>query len=137
MGPIISLKSFCYQIVLFSVFGIQNKMPSTYDIPFLGPFLTYAPPLIRFPPNLQTFLLVLYVYVISDFHEPIYPPKDWMAPQWRNSTSNLSLFSLLYRKRSIPGPPVFLAHGLTSSSAQWVFGPPEKSLGLLLADAGK
>ena len=35
-----------------------------------------------------------------------------------------------------PGPPVFLAHGLTSSSAQWVFGPPEKSLGLLLADAG-
>ena len=35
-----------------------------------------------------------------------------------------------------PGPPVFLAHGLTSSSAQWVFGPPEKSLGLSLADAG-
>lgn len=34
------------------------------------------------------------------------------------------------------GPPVFLAHGLTSSSAQWVFGPPEKSLGYLLADAG-
>ena len=35
------------------------------------------------------------------------------------------------------GPPVFLAHGLTASSAQWVFGPPEKSLGFLLADAGK
>ena len=34
------------------------------------------------------------------------------------------------------GPPVFLAHGLTASSAQWVFGPPEKSLGFLLADAG-
>lgn len=34
------------------------------------------------------------------------------------------------------GPPVFLAHGLTSSSAQWVFGPPEKSLGYMLADAG-
>ena len=33
-------------------------------------------------------------------------------------------------------PPVFLAHGLVSSSSQWVFGPPEKSLGYLLADAG-
>ena len=41
------------------------------------------------------------------------------------------------RKRSTLGPPVFLAHGLTASSAQWVFGPPEKSLGFLLADAGK
>lgn len=33
-------------------------------------------------------------------------------------------------------PPVFLAHGLTSSSSQWVFGPPTKALGYLLADAG-
>ena len=40
-------------------------------------------------------------------------------------------------KKDLPGVPVFLAHGLTSSSAQWVFGPPEKSLGYLLADAGE
>ena len=33
-------------------------------------------------------------------------------------------------------PPVFLAHGVTSSSSQWVFGPPQKALGYLLADAG-
>ena len=33
-------------------------------------------------------------------------------------------------------PPVFLAHGLISSSSQWVFGPPEKSLAYILADAG-
>lgn len=32
---------------------------------------------------------------------------------------------------------VFLAHGLTSSSAQWAFGPPEKSLAYILADAGE
>jgi hypothetical protein len=35
-----------------------------------------------------------------------------------------------------PGPPVLLNHGLTSSSAQWAFGPPEKSLAYILADAG-
>lgn len=36
-----------------------------------------------------------------------------------------------------PGrPPVFLVHGVGSSSATWVYGPPKKSLGYLLADAG-
>jgi len=34
------------------------------------------------------------------------------------------------------GQPVLLAHGLTSSSAQWVFGPPHNSMGYLLADEG-
>ena len=32
--------------------------------------------------------------------------------------------------------PVLLAHGMLSSSAQWIFGPPENSLGFLLADEG-
>ena len=32
--------------------------------------------------------------------------------------------------------PVLLAHGMLASSAQWIFGPPENSLGLLLADEG-
>ena len=36
----------------------------------------------------------------------------------------------------ISRPPIFMAHGLTSSSSQWVFGPPNKSLGFMLADAG-
>ena len=40
-------------------------------------------------------------------------------------------------KRDNSKSPVFLAHGLTASSAQWVFGPPEKSLGYILADAGE
>ena len=33
-------------------------------------------------------------------------------------------------------PAVFIAHGLLGNSGQWVFGPPEKSLGFILADAG-
>merc|ERR1719430_538496 len=33
-------------------------------------------------------------------------------------------------------PVVYLQHGLTSSSSSWTFGPPSKSLGYLLADAG-
>jgi len=35
-----------------------------------------------------------------------------------------------------PRPVVYLQHCLTCSSAIWVFGPPEKSLAFLLADAG-
>ena len=34
-------------------------------------------------------------------------------------------------------PVVFLAHGLLMSSTTWTFGPPEKSLGMVLHDAGK
>merc|ERR1711971_243409 len=37
---------------------------------------------------------------------------------------------------SSPRPVVYLQHCLTCSSAIWVFGPPEKSLAFLLADAG-
>ena len=33
-------------------------------------------------------------------------------------------------------PPVLLAHGMMGSSAQWIFGPPEKSMGFILADEG-
>lgn len=33
-------------------------------------------------------------------------------------------------------PVAFLAHGLTCNSGVYVFGPPEKSLGYILADAG-
>ena len=33
-------------------------------------------------------------------------------------------------------PVAFLAHGLTANSGVYVFGPPEKSLGYILADAG-
>ena len=33
-------------------------------------------------------------------------------------------------------PAVFINHGLLGNSGQWVFGPPEKSLGFILADAG-
>ena len=33
-------------------------------------------------------------------------------------------------------PVVFLAHGLTCNSGVYAFGPPEKSLGYILADAG-
>ena len=32
--------------------------------------------------------------------------------------------------------PVLLAHGMLASSAQWIFGPPDNSLGFLLADEG-
>ena len=32
--------------------------------------------------------------------------------------------------------PVFLAHALVCNSGEFVFGPPEKSLGFILADAG-
>ena len=34
-------------------------------------------------------------------------------------------------------PTVFLAHALTCNSGEYVFGPPEKSLGYLLADNGR
>ena len=34
-------------------------------------------------------------------------------------------------------PAVFLAHGLTCNSGVYAFGPPEKSLGYILADEGK
>lgn len=46
-------------------------------------------------------------------------------------------------KNSIDGssnlvrPVVFMGHGLTCSSAEYVFGPPDKSIGYILADAGK
>ena len=33
-------------------------------------------------------------------------------------------------------PTVFMGHCLLGSSAVWTFGPPEKSLGFVLADAG-
>jgi len=33
-------------------------------------------------------------------------------------------------------PVAYLQHGLTSSSVSWTWGPPEKSIGYLLADAG-
>jgi len=35
-----------------------------------------------------------------------------------------------------PRPVAYLQHGLTSSSASWTSGPPEKSLGYVLADEG-
>ena len=31
----------------------------------------------------------------------------------------------------------FLGHGMLSSSVQWIFGPPEKSLGYVLVDQGE
>ena len=34
-------------------------------------------------------------------------------------------------------PAIFLAHALVCNSAEFVFGPPNKSLGYILADAGK
>merc|ERR1719495_1263875 len=33
-------------------------------------------------------------------------------------------------------PVAYLQHALTSSSSEWVFGPPSKSLGFVLADMG-
>ena len=36
-----------------------------------------------------------------------------------------------------PKQSIFLGHGLTSSSASYSWGPPDKSLGYILADAGK
>ena len=33
-------------------------------------------------------------------------------------------------------PAIFLAHCLVCNSAEFVFGPPNKSLGYILADAG-
>ena len=45
-------------------------------------------------------------------------------PHGRNGPSNNSR------------PAIFLAHCLTCSSAEFVFGPPEKSLGYILADEG-
>ena len=33
-------------------------------------------------------------------------------------------------------PAVFLAHALVCNSGEYVFGPPEKSLGYILADEG-
>ena len=35
-----------------------------------------------------------------------------------------------------PKQSIFLGHGLTSSSASYSWGPPDKSLGYILADAG-
>ena len=32
---------------------------------------------------------------------------------------------------------VFFGHALLCNSGEWVFGPPEKSLGYILADEGK
>ena len=32
---------------------------------------------------------------------------------------------------------VFFGHALLCNSGEWVFGPPEKSLGFILADEGK
>ena len=37
----------------------------------------------------------------------------------------------------IQSPAIFLAHALVCNSAEFVFGPPNKSLGYILADAGK
>ena len=34
-------------------------------------------------------------------------------------------------------PAIFLAHALVCNSAEFVFGPPNKSLGYILVDAGK
>ena len=34
-------------------------------------------------------------------------------------------------------PAIFLAHCLVCNSAEFVFGPPSKSLGYILADSGK
>ena len=38
--------------------------------------------------------------------------------------------------RTQPKQSIFLGHGLTSSSASYSWGPPDKSLGYILADAG-
>ena len=35
-----------------------------------------------------------------------------------------------------PKQSIFLGHGLTSSSASYSWGPPDKSLGYILVDAG-
>ena len=39
--------------------------------------------------------------------------------------------------KELQKPSVFLQHGLTSSSASYSWGPPDKSLAYILADAGK
>ena len=40
-------------------------------------------------------------------------------------------------KQVVDRPPVFLAHCLLCSSAVFSFGPPEQSLGFILADQGE
>ena len=40
-------------------------------------------------------------------------------------------------KEGFPRPSVFLGHGLMSSSASFSWGPANKSLAYILADAGK
>jgi len=43
----------------------------------------------------------------------------------------------LYESPStVQKPVVLLGHAMLSSSAQWIFGPPEKSLGYVLVDKG-
>ena len=40
------------------------------------------------------------------------------------------------KNKAETGQPILLVHGILGSSADWVMGIPEKSLGYILADAG-
>jgi len=71
--------------------------------------------------------------------------KYWGYPveeHWVTTTDGyiLGLHRIPHGRSSVssssPRPVVYLQHCLTCSSAVWTFGPPSKSLGYLLADAG-
>jgi lysosomal acid lipase/cholesteryl ester hydrolase len=96
------------QVIQSSTFNIENKAGDNDDTPLMIAKMGYP----------------------SETHEVI-----------TDDGYILSMHRIPFGKHSPPvdgvvRPAVYLQHGLLCSSADWVMGTPEKSLGYILADAG-